>query len=182
MSLRIGDRGALGLASARPFEPEDTHQPFDRAPCHVDAFSTHFQPHLVCTVDRIILGMHTADLGFELYATAGTAEVLRRNGVEAKVVRKLSEGEGPNGEKTIVQMILDREIDLVVNTPHGTGSRQDGFEIRTAAVVRGLESITTIQGLAAAVQGIESSLKQELTVHSLQEYASRINAARAAGV
>ncbi|MEN9711291.1 MAG: hypothetical protein RL441_1283, partial [Actinomycetota bacterium] len=45
-----------------------------------------------------------------------------------------------------------------------------------------LESITTIQGLAAAVQGIESSLKQELTVHSLQEYASRINAARAAGV
>ncbi len=123
-----------------------------------------------------------ADLGFDLFATAGTAEVLRRNGVDATVVRKLSEGEGPNGEKTIVQMILDREIDLVVNTPHGTGSRQDGFEIRTAAVLRGLESITTVQGLAAAVQGIEAILKQELTVHSLQEYATRINAARAAGI
>ena len=78
-------------------------------------------------------------------------------------------------------LFRSRDIDLVVNTPHGTGSRQDGFEIRTAAVVRGLDSITTIQGLAAAVQGIEAILKRELTVHSLQEYATRINSARVAG-
>ena len=63
-----------------------------------------------------------ADHGFEILATQGTAEVLRRNGVQATVVRKHFEGEGPNGEKTTVQLILDGEIDLVINTPHGSGS------------------------------------------------------------
>ena len=78
-------------------------------------------------------------------------------------------------------MILDREVDLVINTPHGTGSRQDGYEIRTAAVLRGVPSITTVQGLAATVQGMESSLQRDMTVHSLQEYAHRIESARKAG-
>ncbi|MEY4322589.1 MAG: hypothetical protein RL410_370, partial [Actinomycetota bacterium] len=121
------------------------------------------------------------DLGFTVCATEGTADILRRNGVEASVVRKQSQGVGPAGEKTIVQMILDREVDLVINTPHGTGSRQDGYEIRTAAVLRGVPSITTVQGLAATVQGMESSLQREMTVHSLQEYAHRIESARRAG-
>ncbi|WP_042372935.1 carbamoyl-phosphate synthase large subunit, partial [Streptacidiphilus neutrinimicus] len=62
-------------------------------------------------------------LGFEILATSGTAEVLHRNGIDATVVRKHSEGEGPAGEKTIVQMIHDGEIDLIINTPFGTGSR-----------------------------------------------------------
>jgi hypothetical protein len=77
-----------------------------------------------------------ADLGFEILATEGTAEVLRRNGVEATVVRKHFEGRGPDGEKTTVQRILDGEIDLVINTPFGStsGRRLDGYEIRTAAV------------------------------------------------
>jgi carbamoyl-phosphate synthase large subunit len=119
-----------------------------------------------------------ADLGFTILATEGTAEVLHRNGVEAHVVRKHSQGAGPAGEKTIVQMILDREIDLVVNTPHGTGSRQDGYEIRTAAVIRSVPSITTVRGLAAAVQGIEASISNDMTVHSLQEFAARITASR----
>ena len=81
-----------------------------------------------------------ADLGFEILATQGTAEVLRRNGVQATVVRKHFEGAGPNGEQTTVQLILDGEIDLVINTPHGSGgggsARVDGYEIRTAAVMR----------------------------------------------
>ncbi len=119
-----------------------------------------------------------ADLGFTILATEGTAEVLHRNGVEAQVVRKHSQGAGPAGEKTIVQMILDREIELVVNTPHGTGSRQDGYEIRTAAVIRSVPSITTVRGLAAAVQGIEASISNDMTVHSLQEFAARITASR----
>ena len=63
-----------------------------------------------------------ADLGFEILATQGTAEVLRRNGVQATVVRKHFEGDGPDGEPTTVQLILDGEIDLVVNTPHGATS------------------------------------------------------------
>ncbi len=119
-----------------------------------------------------------ADLGFELYATSGTADVLQRNGVKAIAVRKQSEGPGPNGEPTIVQMILDNQIELVINTPHGTGSRQDGYEIRTAAVLRGVPSITTVSGLGAAVQGIESAMTHEMTVHPLQEYAQAIKAAR----
>jgi carbamoyl-phosphate synthase large subunit len=119
-----------------------------------------------------------ADLGFELYATSGTADVLQRNGIKAISVRKQSEGTGPNGEPTIVQMILDNQIELVINTPHGTGSRQDGYEIRTAAVLRGVPSITTVSGLGAAVQGIESAMTHEMTVHPLQEYAQAIKAAR----
>ena len=119
-----------------------------------------------------------ADLGFELYATGGTADVLQRNGVKAVAVRKQSEGVGPNGEPTIVQMILDNQIDLVINTPHGTGSRQDGYEIRTAAVLRGVPSITTVSGLGAAVQGIESAINHDMTVHPLQEYALTIQKAR----
>ncbi len=100
-----------------------------------------------------------ADLGFEIWATKGTAEVLRRNGVSATVVRKHSEGD-VSGEKTIVGRILDGEVDLVVNTPHGTTSggspRLDGYEIRTAAILTNIPCITTVQGLGAAVQGIEA--------------------------
>jgi carbamoyl-phosphate synthase large subunit len=113
-----------------------------------------------------------SDLGFTILATAGTADVLRRNGVTVEEVRKHSEGEGPNGEKTIVQRILDHEVSLVVNTPYGSGARSDGYQIRTAAVLRNVPSITTVQGLAAAVQGIESEQRNELTVKSLQEWAA----------
>ena len=119
-----------------------------------------------------------ADLGLELLATKGTASVLRRHGVKVTEVRKHSEGAGPNGEPTVVQLILDRQIDLLINTPHGVGSRDDGYQIRTAAVLRGVPSITTVQGLAAAVQGIEARLSGQLKVHSLQEYAARIETAR----
>ncbi|MFI0738666.1 carbamoyl-phosphate synthase large subunit [Streptomyces sp. NPDC021100] len=118
--------------------------------------------------------------GFELLATSGTAEVLRRNGIKATVVRKLSEGEGPNGEKTIVQLIHDGKVDLIVNTPYGTGGRLDGYEIRTAAVSRGVPCLTTVQALAAAVQGIEALSRGEVGVRSLQEHARRLTAAREA--
>ncbi|PJE95052.1 carbamoyl phosphate synthase large subunit [Streptomyces carminius] len=117
-------------------------------------------------------------MGFELLATSGTAEVLRRNGISATVVRKQSEGEGPNGEKTIVQLIHDGEVDLIVNTPYGTGSRLDGYEIRTAAVARGVPCLTTVQALAAAVQGIEALTRGDVGVRSLQEHAERLIAAR----
>ena len=61
--------------------------------------------------------MNWSPIGFELLATSGTAEVLKRNGINATVVRKQSEGAGPNGEPTIVQLIHDGEVDLIVNTP-----------------------------------------------------------------
>ncbi len=118
-----------------------------------------------------------ADLGYEILATQGTAEVLRRNGVSATVVRKHSEGDGPDGDKTIVGRILDGEIDLVVNTPHGTTSggspRLDGYEIRTAAIITNIPCITTVQGLGAAVQGIEAMRASDIGVRSLQDWARR---------
>ncbi|WP_066886426.1 carbamoyl-phosphate synthase large subunit [Carbonactinospora thermoautotrophica] len=122
-----------------------------------------------------------ADLGFEILATDGTAEVLRRSGVPATVVRKQSQGPGPDGEPTIVQRILAGEVDLIVNTPFGVGPRVDGYEIRTAAVTRNIPGITTVQGLAAAVQGIEALRQGEVNVRSLQEWAAQINAARNGG-
>ena len=120
-----------------------------------------------------------ADLGFEIWATSGTAEVLRRNGVRAKIVRKHSDGAGPDGEPTVVTRILDGEVDLIVNTPFGSSSaaasaRLDGYEIRTAAVRRGVPCVTTVAGLAAAVQGIEAIIRGEVGVRSLQEHAASL--------
>jgi carbamoyl-phosphate synthase large subunit len=126
-----------------------------------------------------------ADLGFEIWATSGTAEVLRRNGVRAKIVRKQSDGAGPanelgDREPTVVTRILDGEVDLIVNTPFGAVSaasaavRLDGYEIRTAAVRRGVPCVTTVAGLAAAVQGIEATIRGEIGVRSLQEHAAAL--------
>ncbi len=116
-----------------------------------------------------------ADHGFEILATQGTAEVLRRNGVKATVVRKHFEGEGPHGEPTTVQLILAGEIQLVINTPNGSSSgssaRIDGYEIRTAAIMANIPCITTVQGLGAAVQGIEALKRGDISVRSLQDWA-----------
>ena len=123
------------------------------------------------------LANYLADQGFEILATQGTAEVLRRNGIDARIVRKHYEGAGPDGEPTIVQLILDGEIDLIVNTPAGSTSgsmaRTDGYEIRTAAVLANIPCITTVQGLGAAVQGIEAQRAGDIGVRSLQDWAAR---------
>ncbi len=117
-----------------------------------------------------------ADLGFEILATAGTAAVLRRNGVQTTVVRKHTEGAGTDGEPTIVGRILAGDVCLVVNTPHGTTSggspRVDGYEIRTATVLASIACVTTVQGLAATVQAIEATRSGELGVRSLQSWAA----------
>ena len=126
--------------------------------------------HMIFPIKRL------ADLGFEILATTGTAAVLRRNGVDARVIRKLSElpPDATPERSTIVTKILDGDIDLIVNTPHGTtvgGSpRMDGYEIRTAAVRANIPCITTVQGLAAAVQGIEALRSGEVDVRPLQSW------------
>ena len=111
-----------------------------------------------------------ADLGFRIFATQGTAEVLRRNGVHAEVLRKQHEGRGPDGTPTTVEAIMAGEIDLIVNTPYGVGPRVDGYEIRTAAVTKGIPCVTTVQGLSAAVQGIDALVSGDPGVRSLQEH------------
>jgi carbamoyl-phosphate synthase large subunit len=116
-----------------------------------------------------------ADLGFELLATPGTAEVLRRNGITSTVVRKHSEGPGPDGEPTIVRRILDGEVDVVVNTPSGRDARADGYEIRAATTSVDRPVITTVQQLAAAVQAIEHALDEPVRVRSLQDHAAALH-------
>ncbi len=109
------------------------------------------------------------DLGFRILATEGTAEMLRRNGIPCEQVRKHSEV-GPGDEPTIVEQIRDGEVDMVFNTPYGnSGPRVDGYEIRSAAVGVNIPCITTVQGAAAAVQGIEASINGGIGVRSLQE-------------
>ncbi|MGY5882057.1 carbamoyl-phosphate synthase large subunit [Modestobacter lacusdianchii] len=120
-----------------------------------------------------------ADLGFRVLATVGTAQVLRRNGVACEVVGKFSDGPG-----NVVDRILSGAIDLVVNTPFGTpgnsGPRLDGYEIRAAAVSAGIPCITTVQGMAATVQGVESLRRGDLGVRSLQDLHRALAAAQAA--
>jgi carbamoyl-phosphate synthase large subunit len=113
------------------------------------------------------------DLGFRVLATAGTAQVLRRNGVPAEVVGKFSDGAG-----NVVEKIAAGEVDLVFNTPRGapgnSGPRVDGYEIRTAAVTAAIPCVTTVQGVAACVQGIEELARGEVGVRPLQDFHARM--------
>jgi carbamoyl-phosphate synthase large subunit len=131
--------------------------------------------HMIFPVKRL------ADLGFEILATSGTASVLKRNGVETTMIRKLHE-EPDGAGSSIVEKIQSGDVQLIINTPHGTtagGSpRVDGYEIRTAAVAEGIPCITTVQGLGAAVQGIEALIEQRLEVASLQEWAEIVRKGR----
>ena len=115
-----------------------------------------------------------ADMGFEILATVGTAGVLQRNGIPARPVRKQSEGLSREGEPTIVDLILNHEVDLVINTPYSGASsgstRRDGYGVRSAAVMADIPCVTTIQGLIAVVQGIAAARKGSITVAPLQEW------------
>ena len=112
-------------------------------------------------------------LGFKVLATDGTATFLAQHGVETVTVRKNSQGTGPLGEKTIVEMLNNGVIDLVINTPVGRGTRADGWAIRTAAVQRSIPIITTTAGFSAAVEGIKSLQAGDLSVAPIQDWLSR---------
>ena len=114
------------------------------------------------------------DLGFNLIATSGTAAALSEKGIQTTAIRKHSEGTGPLGERTIVELMVAGQIDLVINTPVGRGSRQDGWVIRTTAVQRSIPCITTIAGFNAAVAGIKALRSAELKVRPLQEWLAEI--------
>src|SRR5690349_7277069 len=110
-----------------------------------------------------------ADLGFTVVATTGTADVLRRNGIGSEVVHKVSERD--EGDQSIVDLILAGEIAMVVNTPSGPNARADGYAIRAATTSMDKPIVTTVQELAAAVQGIEAQMHGDLRVKPLQEHA-----------
>ena len=111
-----------------------------------------------------------SELGFHILATDGTADFLRTKGIECTTVRKHSEGKGSLGEKTIVDIINAGEIDLVINTPVGRGTRADGWAIRTAAVQRSIPCITTTAGFSAAVDAIRFLQASPLSIKSLQDW------------
>jgi carbamoyl-phosphate synthase large subunit len=104
------------------------------------------------------------DLGFRVLATGGTAGAIRRMGVPVERIKKLSEG-SPN----VVDRIESGDVDLVINTPTGSGARADGWEIRRAAVAAGVPCITTLSGASAAQRAIRASRTEEPEVISLQE-------------
>jgi carbamoyl-phosphate synthase large subunit len=103
-------------------------------------------------------------LGFRIIATRGTARAIRKMGIPAETINKIGEG-SPH----VVDWIDHGEVDLVINTPVGTGARADGYEIRTAAVARGIPCITTMAGAMAAARAIARGRRGEPEVLSLQE-------------
>jgi len=110
-------------------------------------------------------------LGYDLVATEGTAEVLRRNGIEAGVVLKFSEKEQADAT-SVVELIHRGEVDVVINTPSGRSARADGYEIRAAAVAADIPLFTTIAELSAAVASLDA-VRGGFEVTSLQEYGRR---------
>lgn len=109
------------------------------------------------------------ELGFELIATEGTQERLLKDGIEARLIRKVSEKRNPE-DISAVELIESGQINLVVNTPFGRDARNDGWLIRSTAVVKGVPCITTVAGLKAAVSGIKALRERQIAVKSLQDW------------
>jgi carbamoyl-phosphate synthase large subunit len=110
------------------------------------------------------------ELGFKLFTTQGTHDFLNENGVKSELVRKHSQGRGPSGEFTAVDLITEGVVGLVINTPLGRGTRLDGWMIRTAAIQRGVPCITTIAGFKAAVAGISELQGKSFSIKSIQDW------------
>jgi carbamoyl-phosphate synthase large subunit len=106
-----------------------------------------------------------ADLGFELAATSGTANVLEEAGLKVQRILKLLEGR-PN----VIDLLKNNEIQLVINTPSGAVPREDGIKIRTTAIYTGTPIMTTVSGAKAAALGIAALKKSGYGVKTLQEY------------
>ena len=113
--------------------------------------------------------MRLTQLGFDIVATTGTAEMLARNGIPVRVVSKVNE---KSGTDTIVELIARNEVDLVINTPSGRSAMADGYEIRTAAVLADKPLFTSMAQVSAAVASIDVS-REGMTVTSLQDYQRR---------
>jgi carbamoyl-phosphate synthase large subunit len=112
-----------------------------------------------------------AQLGFALTATRGTAAFLRAHGIDVEVVYKVNEGR-PN----VADHIVNRKIDMVINTPLGRDSFFDDLSVRRAATMAQIPCITTLTGASAAVAAIRALGSQALTVRSLQDYYAGVEA------
>jgi carbamoyl-phosphate synthase large subunit len=111
------------------------------------------------------IGKQFIDLGFQLVATQGTADVLEKAGLKVERTLKVLQGR-PN----IVDLLKNKEIQLVINTPSGAAPREDEIKIRTTAVLTGTPIITTLSGAKAAVMAIAALKKSGYAVKTVQEY------------
>jgi carbamoyl-phosphate synthase large subunit len=124
----------------------------------------------------VFIAKKLVDLGFHIYATSGTAAALEKNDIEVKILPKLAEGR-PN----VLDLMKDGKIQLVINTPSGRIPRQDELKIRSHVVLYNVPYTTTISGAQATVNGIETLLKKDLEVKSLQEYHRKIKSQNSKG-
>jgi carbamoyl-phosphate synthase large subunit len=106
-----------------------------------------------------------SDLGFEIVATSGTAAVLEKAGLKVQRILKLLEGR-PN----VIDLLKNKEIQFVINTPSGAAPREDEVKIRTTAVYSGTPIATTLSGAKAAALGIAALKKSGYAVKTVQEY------------
>jgi len=112
------------------------------------------------------LARRLIDLGFSIVATPGTARVLGRYGMSVETIHKVGEGYRPN----VIDLMKRREIALVINTPADGRARKDSTIIRSTAVAQDIPHYTTLDGAQAAIGAIETLIKGEPLVLSLQEY------------
>jgi carbamoyl-phosphate synthase large subunit len=117
----------------------------------------------------LLIARKLQDLGFHIYASAGTASALEKNGIAVKVLQKIAEG-SPN----VLDLMRDGKIQLVINTPSGRIPRQDEVKIRSQVILYNVPYTTTISGAQATVNGMEVLLKNDLEVKALQEYHKKI--------
>jgi carbamoyl-phosphate synthase large subunit len=117
-------------------------------------------------VVRIAKGYH--DLGFTLYATSGTGGVIGEMGIPVQILPKLASGQRPN----VIDLMKNKDMALVINTPSGKNPREDEVKIRTAAMQNRIPIMTTLRGADAALKGIKSLQGSEVQVRALQEHHS----------
>ena len=109
-------------------------------------------------------------MGYQIMCTEGTALKLAEEGIEVERVKKLAEGH-PN----LIDLMIDGNVSLVLNTPNGKGARTDEGRIRAAAVQQGIPCITTIQAAEAAVKAMEALREEDMNVLSIQDRFAELN-------
>ena len=106
---------------------------------------------------------------FSLVATAGTAKVIEAAGIRVRSLKRISEG-SPN----VVDLMKEKKIDLVINTPAGEKPRKDEIVIRSFAVSRGIPCVTTMEGALASLKGIQALKIKDTSICSIQDYHKRL--------
>jgi carbamoyl-phosphate synthase large subunit len=109
-----------------------------------------------------------ADLGFTLYATPGTGQVITDAGIPVNILPKLASGQRPN----VIDLMKNKDMAMVINTPSGKNTREDEVKIRTATMQNRIPIMTTLRGADAALKAIKSLQGSEVQVRALQEYHS----------